>query len=45
MWMPCPDPKCPLSWDTESDPATGLVRPHGTDEPWRLPSPVLHRVG
>jgi hypothetical protein len=31
--MPCQNPACPLSFDTESDPATGLVRPHGSDEP------------
>jgi len=34
--MRCPNPTCPLSWATETDPATGLVRPHGTGEPWRV---------
>jgi hypothetical protein len=31
--MPCPNPACPLSWTTETDPATGIVRPYGSDEP------------
>jgi hypothetical protein len=41
--MPCPHPACPLSWATETDPATGLVRPHESDERWRLASPVFRR--
>jgi hypothetical protein len=45
MWMPCTNPTCPLFWNNEIDDATGLVRPEGTDEPWRLASPVLRRKG
>lgn len=40
--MPCPNPACRLSFDTETDLKTGLVRPVGNDEPWRAPALVLH---
>jgi hypothetical protein len=37
--MPCRNPTCPLSFATETDPRTGLIRPVGDpDAVWRLPS-------
>jgi hypothetical protein len=41
--MACQNPTCALSWENETDPATGLVRPRDSDAPWRLASPVLRR--
>lgn len=43
--MACQNPTCPLSWDNEIDPRTGLIRPQEAGEPWRLASPVLRRIG